>query len=121
MDDCREAFEKWWIEQYPSDAKNTLKRNANGKYNYLSTNDHLRTWQAAFVSVDPRILVGGNHLASVLCAIAIPPTAIHGGYDEALERFGQPYADIWICWKAIMDAKYQNVIAQPTKGLGENK
>lgn len=50
------------------------------------------------------ILTGGNHLASSLVAAKCFPDEQHD-YWQVLSDFGQPCADMWICWKAIMDAR----------------
>jgi len=48
--------------------------------------------------------IGGNHLASAMLSEGIYPAAErHTSYDDFLERYGQPWADIFIAWKAIMD------------------
>ena len=50
------------------------------------------------------ILTGGNHLASSLIAANCFP-AEQRSYEQVLRDFGQPCADMWIAWKAIMDAR----------------
>ena len=50
------------------------------------------------------ILIGGNHLASSLIAANCFPSE-QRSYEQVLADFGQPCADMWICWKAIMDAR----------------
>lgn len=49
-----------------------------------------------------KLIIGGNHLASALIEHGIHPTD-WVNYDQIIERFGQPWADIWIAWKGIMD------------------
>jgi hypothetical protein len=49
------------------------------------------------------ILIGGNHLASAIMAVRDPATLTT--YDEALAKVGQPFADLWVAWRAIMDAR----------------
>ncbi len=49
-----------------------------------------------------KILIGGNHLASALSTYGIYPP-MHTSYDLVLEGFGQPTADMWVAWRAIMD------------------
>lgn len=56
---------------------------------------------AAEGALEKNVLIGGNHLASALMFIADPLRV--GNYDEALELHGQPYADMWIAWKRIME------------------
>ena len=56
--------------------------------------------------IDERILIGGNHLASALLAKGIfPASERKTSYDEFLRRYGQPWADIFVAWKAIMDVR----------------
>jgi hypothetical protein len=53
-------------------------------------------------SLIQNILVGGNHLASALLAFGCSP-ADQKNYDSVLAASGQPAADMWIAWRAIMD------------------
>lgn len=48
------------------------------------------------------VLIGGNHLANALISLNCMPDK-QVDYDSVLVKFGQPCADIWVCWKAIMD------------------
>lgn len=50
------------------------------------------------------ILTGGNHLASSLIHAGCFPDE-QRSYDQVLADFGQPCADMWIAWKAIIDAR----------------
>jgi len=56
------------------------------------------------MKIDERILVGGNHLATALLSQGITPSSWIS-YDEILKGCGQPWADIWCAWKAIMDVR----------------
>lgn len=47
------------------------------------------------------VLIGGNHLANLL-AIAKCTAGIDEEYDDVLHDYGQPVADVWVAWKAIM-------------------
>jgi len=49
------------------------------------------------------VLIGGNHLASALLGIADPAPYRNADYYTVLEKHGQPYADMWVAWKAIMN------------------
>lgn len=53
------------------------------------------------------VMIGGNHLASALIGMigGNLPDFRHANYDEILGRFGQPAADMWVAWKAIMDLR----------------
>lgn len=48
------------------------------------------------------ILIGGNHLASALIGYKCFPD-LQGSYDTVLATFGQPCADMWVAWRAIMN------------------
>lgn len=50
------------------------------------------------------ILTGGNHLANSLITANCWPDK-QRDYWQVLDDFGQPCADMWIAWKAIMDAR----------------
>jgi len=50
-----------------------------------------------------KILIGGNHLASSLIGIEMPNNFTN--YEDALKTHGQPYADMWIAWDAIIKAR----------------
>lgn len=50
------------------------------------------------------ILTGANHLA-IYMVNRHPPITLNSTYEQVLADHGQPYADIWVCWKAIMDAR----------------
>lgn len=50
------------------------------------------------------ILTGGNHLASSLINAGCFP-AEQQNYEQVLKDFRQPCADMWVAWKAIMDAR----------------
>lgn len=55
------------------------------------------------------ILIGANHLASSLLAAKCYPD-LQADYHSVLSTFGQPCADMWIAWKAIMDlSKYRRM------------
>jgi hypothetical protein len=58
------------------------------------------------MDIDRRILIGGNHLANALIGTEIPNN--FANYQEALAAHGQPYADMWVCWRAIMDVRDDN-------------
>lgn len=47
------------------------------------------------------ILIGGNHLASALVGLGCMPDKL-ADYFSVLRVHGQPCADMWACWKAIM-------------------
>lgn len=49
------------------------------------------------------VLIGGNHLASALIGIADPAQYRRSDYYTVLGKHGQPYADMWVAWKAIMN------------------
>lgn len=50
------------------------------------------------------VLTGGNHLASALIGQGIDPAfERHTDYWAFLERHGQPWADIFVAWRAIME------------------
>jgi hypothetical protein len=51
-----------------------------------------------------KILVGGNHLANMLIGHYCYPDQ-QTSYEQVLRDFGPDCADVWICWKAIMDWK----------------
>ncbi len=55
-------------------------------------------------AIPKAILIGGNHLAAALIAHKINPEAWIS-YDEIRMGCGQPWADIWVAWKAIMDSR----------------
>jgi hypothetical protein len=64
-------------------------------------------------NVPEGVLVGGNHLASVLIdwlgpdfAYTFPPTADHG--DVRAKMGGNAY-EVWCCWAAIMRARNEFV------------
>lgn len=71
------------------------------------------------MSIDKRILIGGNELASQLIATEMPNNL--KTYDEALEKHGQPYAAMWSAWRAILDAR-DETNHQPVEytALGDN-
>ncbi len=48
------------------------------------------------------ILISGNHLANSLIAAKCMPD-LQADYHSVLTTFGQPCADMWVAWKAIMD------------------
>jgi hypothetical protein len=58
------------------------------------------------------VMIGGNHLASALIGY-VSQAPWHDAlaklrdwtYGAILERFGQPVADMWVAWKAIMDLR----------------
>jgi hypothetical protein len=52
--------------------------------------------------VPHEILIGGNHLATILIGYGLPVEGQDSTYEEVLNKRGQPYADIWVCWSAIM-------------------
>jgi hypothetical protein len=62
-------------------------------------------WQAIAPALK-QIGISGNHLASSLlnAGVAIP-SCRDWTYDAVLDRYSQPYADMWVAWKAIMDAR----------------
>lgn len=51
------------------------------------------------------VMTGGNHLASQLLRECDPAQYRRADYDTVLHERGQPYADIWVAWKAIMDLR----------------
>ena len=57
-----------------------------------------------FYEYEQDVLIGGNHLASSLIAAGLDPGDERTStYESVLERFGQPAADMWVAWKAIME------------------
>ena len=54
------------------------------------------------MSLPRDILIGGNHLANQLIAHDCMP-ADQINYGQVLHEYGELVADMWICWKAIMD------------------
>ena len=54
------------------------------------------------MSLPKSILIGGNHLANQLIAHGCMPSG-QKDYHQVLQDFGELCADMWICWKAIMD------------------
>lgn len=56
------------------------------------------------------IFVGGNHLANSLIHAKCFP-AEQRSYEQVLTDFGQPCADMWVCWKAIMDLRKHDSVA----------
>lgn len=48
------------------------------------------------------VLMGGNHLANALLSHGIDPLAV-GNYDNALHTYAELWADIWVCWRKIMN------------------
>lgn len=59
----------------------------------------MKTQEALF----ERLMIAGNHLASALVGTCIPSEC--NSYQDALQAHGQPYADMWIAWRAIMDIR----------------
>ncbi len=58
--------------------------------------------------------IGGNHLASALITAGCHPSQCREwSYDAVLERWGQPIADMWVAWKAIMDLRDAREAATP--------
>jgi hypothetical protein len=54
--------------------------------------------------VDQRVLIGGNHLANALLGAGMdPPQWRQRTFSEVSAQFGEQVADIWACWRAIMD------------------
>lgn len=53
-------------------------------------------------SIPESILRAGNNLANVLLGYELPIEDKNADYWKVLERRGQPYADVWACWSAIM-------------------
>ena len=50
------------------------------------------------------VLIGGNHLANCLLLSGMDPASErHSTYGEVLTKYGQPSADIWAGWRAIMN------------------
>lgn len=50
------------------------------------------------------VMIGGNHLANALLSLKIDPAALRKStFDAVLETHGQPAADMWVAWKALMD------------------
>ena len=69
---------------------------------------HFVMWQGIFAQAASSInavLVGGNHLANALLSTEDPAKYRHAEYNQVLEAHGQPYADMWAAWKAIMDLR----------------
>jgi hypothetical protein len=54
-----------------------------------------------------RVLIGGNHLANALIGIigGNLPDYRRVDFSTVLEKFGQPAADMWVAWVAIMDLR----------------
>ena len=55
------------------------------------------------MSLPRAVLIGGNHLANLLIDYGLPIEDKDASYSEVLKRREQPYADIWVCWAAIMN------------------
>ena len=52
------------------------------------------------------VMIGGNHLASAMLNGGMEPSRCRNWtYDAVLDRYSQPYADMWVAWKAIMDLR----------------
>ena len=59
-----------------------------------------------------QVMIGGNHLANALLRY-IGGQPWHDDlaalreweFADVLERYGQPVADMWVAWKAIMDLR----------------
>jgi len=55
------------------------------------------------------VLVAGNHLATLLATAKCDADA-EEKYDDVLHDYGQPVADVWVAWAAIMAlAKYRHM------------
>jgi len=84
---------------------------------YLS--EHKETIRAALQRPEPsegddlikNVLIGGNHLASALIGTADPAQYRNAGYYDVLEKHGQPYADMFVAWKAIMNLRDKPALA----------
>lgn len=57
--------------------------------------------------IDRIRMIGGNHLANALIGIVGGNLPEYRGtsFEIMLHRFGQPAADMWVAWKAIMDLR----------------
>jgi hypothetical protein len=62
-----------------------------------------REQEIANRSAIDKLAIGCNHLASALIAIDGPLFNRIKTYDEALHKHPQPFADMWIAWRALMD------------------
>lgn len=51
------------------------------------------------------VLIGGNHLASSLLQTDDPAKYRKSDYYNVLRKFDQPFADMWVAWKAIMELR----------------
>ncbi len=60
------------------------------------------------MKVPESVLIGGNHLASLLIGWGLPIEDKDASYWDVLEKRGQPYADVWACWSAIMRERDAN-------------
>ena len=99
-DNIREAFDWHKLGEIAWEAYKNSDKPA--PYNQVldavkaATNEQQKLLDEA---VEP-VLIGGNHLASALWGITDPLSI--SNYDDALHKHGQPYADMWVAWKAIM-------------------
>lgn len=82
-----------------------------GGENYLKRFRESLTATKREIVLDKRIGIGGNHLASALSTAGIDVVKERTNFDywKFLEMHGQPWADIFVAWKAIMDTR-DNVI-----------
>lgn len=87
-----------YLRQLPSDGKYT------GEAWKIALELDLIAAMPGNTALPKDIGIAGNHLASVLLSEGIyPGSERHTSYDDFLKRYGQPWADIFIAWKAIMD------------------
>jgi hypothetical protein len=79
-------------EAFVSDVPTTERENA------------LKNENAQLKAALQSVMIGGNHLASIIGPDAhLPHTAL---YADALEHYGAGAKyDAWCCWKSIMDAR----------------
>jgi hypothetical protein len=107
----RTAFERWCVQNNP---KADITRLNTDSYESGWTAAEWAGWKGRAAHGAPEreavtptmaraILIGGNHLASAIMAVRDPATLVT--YDEALAKVGQPFADLWVAWRAIIDAR----------------
>lgn len=52
-----------------------------------------------------QIMIGGNHLATHIIGSSSKLPNDFKGYEEARDEEGMAYADCWVAWRKIMDAR----------------
>lgn len=82
-----------YLEQYEAELTRL-------KAKMVELGEELERYRVAF----REILILGNHVANALIGMGGLPND-YKTYTEALEARGQPYADFWCAWSAIMEAR----------------